>query len=1597
MHTFNSSNSSVLSTNSEVISGQKMLDTLLIPLQDQEFPSQNLVFVDAGIYDIEHLIQGIEDAEIVVLDSNQNGIEQITTTLGYYDELASVHFISHGQPGSIKLGNTYLNSTTLSQYDQLIPEWNRAMSKDGDFLFYACDFAFGDVGVDFINQLRDVTGVDIAASGDITGSEALGGDWILEVNVGEIEAKLAFSSELMTTYESTLALPTALFVVGDTILSASDQSLQNRLEGLGYEVMVQDDNLSQSNDATGHNLVLISESVSSSRVNTKFTDASVPVISAESYLFDDLELTTSEANLNFGKQIGTSFAIVEANSPLVAGLSGTATVYNTPNDLNWGQPNNNALTVATLPNNSDRATIFAYEQGATLINGIAAPSRRVGLFIGSNANQLTSDGWNLFDSAVNWASEETIVNSEIVSLSFSQDQFTVEEDADVAAITIDRVGNISNEVAVTVATTDTGTANAGDDYEITTEVLLFAANETTKTFTVPIVNDTNSEADETIGLSLSNPVDSELGREIAILTILDNDQIDPEPNPTSEGNILFIANSTDLKNSDLTIKNQLESFGYQVSVQDDDLVNLSDVGGQDVIFISESVQSGRINTKLNNATIPIISAEAYLFGDLELTDSITNIHYGVQKDLTAISITNSSNPIADGLTDEVKVYETSSKISWGKPNADAEVVAVLPNNSEQAAIFAYDETDALISGEIAPAKRVGFFMGSNANQLTADGWRLLESTIQWAIGNDSDPNDPGILKLGETEISVNEGAGEVTVEFLRTNGSAGTATLEFSTIELTADADVDYLPKTQTLTFAPGETRKTSTIQILDDNLTESSENFGIGLTSSTGALLGAPRTAVITIVDNDNDTSPPQSGGDVLFVAGSPNLSTSDQVIQNQFELLGYTVTVQDDDLSSDSDAIDKELVFISESVSSSKVTNKFANIAIPVISAEAYVFDDMGLTGAIKNSDYGALTEQTKLIVDSTNSDLTTELSGEITVFDVPSKISWGISNNTALSIATLANTSNQAGIFAYDEGTTLVNGDIAAARRVGFFIGSNAQNVTADGWALFASTVDWVTDTVTPRVSFSQSEFTVNEGNSTAEITVKRSGNTVGEARVNYSTSNGSARSEADYSATSGTLVFNDTETIKTFTVPILEDSLDENPETLNLTLSNPVSIDLGVVNTATLTILDNDEVNGEFVRETVLSGLTLPTSFDWTPNGNKMFIAEKSGLVKVYQDGILLETPFIDLQDRVNSARDRGLLGLAVHPDFPNTPYVYLAYTYDPPEVQGLFGDSGPDGQGNRPSQVIRVTADSSTNFTTALPNSEIIILGKNSTWANTTEGNSTSQLELLPSGITESGENIRDYLTTDSESHSIGALQFGTDGSLFVSNGDGASFNFADPRAVRVQDIDNLSGKILRVDPETGQGLNDNPFFDGDPDSNRSKVYSYGFRNPFRFTINPETNEPFIGDVGWTQWEEINTGKGTNHGWPYFEGGDGNSLRTNEYQDFPEAQTFYQSGVEVESSIFAFDHFGDDRMRAIIMGDFYDGESFPVTYEGALFFSGFERGNVYYLTFNADGDFESVDLFDTEVPGISQITTGLDSHLYYLNLFEGSLGRWRFQQ
>ncbi len=267
---------------------------------------------------------------------------------------------------------------------------------------------------------------------------------------------------------------------------------------------------------------------------------------------------------------------------------------------------------------------------------------------------------------------------------------------------------------------------------------------------------------------------------------------------------------------------------------------------------------------------------------------------------------------------------------------------------------------------------------------------------------------------------------------------------------------------------------------------------------------------------------------------------------------------------------------------------------------------------------------------------------------------------------------------------------------------------------------------------------------------------------------------------------------------------------------------------------------------FRDSVVLSGLVNPTVLQFAPDG-RIFVGQKNGVIKVFQS--LTDTSpvtFADLSSKVDDYWDRGLLGMALPPNFPTDPHVYVLYAYDAP-----IGGTAPTWNDGCPTPPGPTTDG-------------CLVSGR------------VSRLQISGNVMTGTEQVLINDWCQQFPSHSIGTLLFGRDGYLYVTGGDGASFNNVDygqygnnyagdqanpcgdppgaagtalsppgaeGGALRSQSVRRtdgpatLDGTVLRIDPATGAGVSGNPFFTS-PDANARRIVAYGLRNPFRITQRP---------------------------------------------------------------------------------------------------------------------------------------------------------------
>lgn len=376
---------------------------------------------------------------------------------------------------------------------------------------------------------------------------------------------------------------------------------------------------------------------------------------------------------------------------------------------------------------------------------------------------------------------------------------------------------------------------------------------------------------------------------------------------------------------------------------------------------------------------------------------------------------------------------------------------------------------------------------------------------------------------------------------------------------------------------------------------------------------------------------------------------------------------------------------------------------------------------------------------------------------------------------------------------------------------------------------------------------------------------------------------------------------------------------------------------------------------FDTEVVVNGLNIPTYATFTPD-ERIFIAEKDGTIRVFKNGALLPNPLVVIPN-VNTYQDRGLISIALDPNFEENGYIYAAYTHDVNPA---------DFTGPKSARVIRLTV---TGDTASLA-SEKIILGS-------VVGDSIfSSCNDFP---------LADCMPSDSRTHTIGDMHFLPDGSLLISAGEGASDESVNDNALRSQNLDSLGGKMLRINPEDGTGYFDNPFFNGDVNANRSKVWAYGFRNPFRFTVRPSTGIIYGGDVGWGAWEEQNViRRGENYGWPCYEG----ELFSPGYAAYPICV-----GLQINNSttfpIYSYPH---PPGAAAVGGVFYTGTTYPEEFSNLYFFGDYAKNAIW--TMEVDEADELIDGSINELAidpqGPVRLFQGPDGNIYFISIFTGEL-------
>ena len=173
-----------------------------MPNLNTQVSGSAIAFIDRQVPDYQSLIAGVKPGtEVVVLDGHRDAIAQITEILDIRTNIDSIHIVSHGAPGSLQLGDGSFSVDDLEGDRHCLQQWFLPLGKNRpNILLYGCEVAAGETGLAFVKRLSELTGASVAASQNLTGSVAKGGDWELEVTTGKIETPLVFVPEVLACY-----------------------------------------------------------------------------------------------------------------------------------------------------------------------------------------------------------------------------------------------------------------------------------------------------------------------------------------------------------------------------------------------------------------------------------------------------------------------------------------------------------------------------------------------------------------------------------------------------------------------------------------------------------------------------------------------------------------------------------------------------------------------------------------------------------------------------------------------------------------------------------------------------------------------------------------------------------------------------------------------------------------------------------------------------------------------------------------------------------------------------------------------------------------------------------------------------------------------------------------------------------------------------------------------------------------------------------------------------------------------------------------------------------------------------------------------------
>lgn len=788
------------------------------------------------------------------------------------------------------------------------------------------------------------------------------------------------------------------------------------------------------------------------------------------------------------------------------------------------------------------------------------------------------------NATISSATATATITDDDVAPNISIGNVTAAENAGTASVNVTLSAASAKSITVKYASAN-ATATAGSDYTaLSSTTLTFAAGQTSKTVTANITNDTLDEADETFTIALSNPTNATIAAATGTVTITDND-----PAPTISINDVSTSNenaaSTNLVATISAASGKTITINFATS-------NGTATAGSDYTASNGTLTFAPGTTTKN---IPIaVLADAFDEVNETLNVTLSNPNNVTINDGVGV-LTITDDDVAPTLSIADKTIANETAVA-------SNIVVTLASPSQQTITVNYatsNGTATAVNDYVAATGTLTFAPGTTTKNIPVtmvqDAIDELNETFIVTLSNPSNStisraaatititDDDPTPSLAVNGSNLTEAAANLNFTITLSGTSSRTVTANYATSNGSATAGADYTSKSGTVTFAPGVTSQSIAVGILADNTDEYDETFSVTLSNPANATI---RTAVGTMLINDNDALPTVSIADASTTnenAASKNLVATISAASGKPITVDYTTSNGTATAGADYTASSGRITF------SPGVTTR--NIPIAVLSDTIDEVNET-VTVTLSNASEVTLSDATGVLT-ITDDDAAPTLSvANLTIPNetaaarlVTVSLSAASSQTITVNYATANGTATATNDYVAATGTlTFSPGDtsktipitivqdtldeVNETFTVGLSSPSNATIASATG------TVTITDDEGTPTLTIAN-VTTSNENAANLTATVTLSGVSAQTVTVAYATANGTATAAADYTATTGTLTFNPTETSKTIQIPILADTIDEANETFTVALSSPSNATVSSSSgTATMTITDDD---------------------------------------------------------------------------------------------------------------------------------------------------------------------------------------------------------------------------------------------------------------------------------------------------------------------------------------------------------------------------------------------------------------------------------------